>query len=57
MLGAVIAVMLAALIYGRCVALGPPATIGVVAAALVLAAGSGPAGWSERDAQPRLRRP
>jgi hypothetical protein len=56
MLALVVAVMLAVLIYGLCVALGLPATIGIVAAALVLAAGVRSAGWSEPGARTRLGR-
>jgi hypothetical protein len=39
MIGLVIAVLVAALVYTLCVALGLPAVVGVVAAILVLAAG------------------
>jgi high-affinity Fe2+/Pb2+ permease len=53
MLAVLTAVLLAALIYWLCVALGLPAMIGIVAAALVLVAGirsgaNGDRGWSER---------
>jgi hypothetical protein len=39
MIGLVIAVLVAALVYAVCVALGLPAIVGVVAAILVLLAG------------------
>jgi hypothetical protein len=39
MLGLVIAVLVAALVYALCVALGLPAIVGIVAAILVLLAG------------------
>ena len=39
MIGLVIAVLVAALVYALCVALGLPAIIGIVAAILVLLAG------------------
>jgi hypothetical protein len=53
MIGILVAVVLAALGYSLCTALGLPATIGVVAAALVLVAGigsvgSGARGWGGR---------
>jgi len=53
MLAVLAAVLLAALIYWLCVALGLPATIGIVAAGLVMVAGIrsgayGDRGWSER---------
>ncbi len=39
MIGVLIAVLLAALVYGLCVMLGLPAIVGIVAAILVLLAG------------------
>jgi hypothetical protein len=39
MIGIVIAVLIAALVYAICVALGLPAIVGIVAAILVLLAG------------------
>jgi hypothetical protein len=39
MIGILIAVLLAALVYAICVALGLPAIVGIVAAVLVLLAG------------------
>jgi len=39
MIGLVIAVLVAALVYALCVALGLPAIVGIVAAVLVLLAG------------------
>ncbi len=56
MLGVLVAVLLAALIYWLCAALGLPVTIGVVAAALVLAAGVLSGGRGERGARTRLGR-
>jgi hypothetical protein len=50
MIGILIAVVLAALVYAICVALGLPAIIGIVAAVLVLLAGipSGGFGFGSR---------
>lgn len=39
MIGVIIAVLLAALVYALCVALGLPSIVGIVAAILVLLAG------------------
>jgi hypothetical protein len=39
MIGVLIAVLLAALVYALCVAIGLPAIVGIVAAILVLVAG------------------
>lgn len=39
MIGLIIAVLVAALVYALCVALGLPAIVGIVAAVLVLLAG------------------
>jgi hypothetical protein len=49
MLGILVAVLLAALIYWLCVALGLPAMIGIVAAVLVLAAGIRSGAYGARD--------
>ena len=50
MIGILIAVVLAALVYALCVALGLPAIVGIVAAILVLLAGvpSGGFGFGRR---------
>ncbi len=50
MIGLVIAVLVAALVYALCVALGLPAIVGIVAAILVLFAGipSGGYGFGKR---------
>ncbi len=50
MIGLVIAVLVAALVYALCVALGLPAIVGIVAAILVLLAGvpSGGYGFGKR---------
>jgi hypothetical protein len=48
MLGILVAVLLAALVYWLCMALGLPALIGVVAAILVLVAGIGSGGYTTR---------
>lgn len=47
MIGVIIAVLFAALVYWLCVAIGLPAIVGIVAAILVLVAGigTGGAGW------------
>ena len=44
MIGILIAVLLAALVYWLCLALGLPAVVGIVAALLVLIAGIGTGG-------------
>lgn len=44
MIGIIIAVLLAALVYWLCVTLGLPAVVGVIAAILVLLAAVAPAG-------------
>ncbi len=50
MIGLVIAVLVAALVYALCVALGLPSVVGIVAAILVLLAGipSGGYGFGRR---------
>jgi hypothetical protein len=48
MIGLVIAVLVAALVYALCVALGLPAIVGIVAAILVLVAGVGTGGYGSR---------
>jgi hypothetical protein len=50
MIGLVIAVLVAALVYALCVALGLPSVVGIVAAILVLLAGvpSGSYGFGRR---------
>ena len=50
MIGLVIAVLVAALVYALCVALGLPSIVGIVAAILVLLAGipSGGYGYGRR---------
>lgn len=45
MIGILIAILLAALVYFLCTALGLPAIIGIVAAILVLIAGIGTGGY------------
>jgi hypothetical protein len=45
MIGIVIAVLVAALVYMLCVALGLPAIVGIIAAILVLLAGMPSAGF------------
>jgi hypothetical protein len=49
MIGLVIAVLVAALVYALCVALGLPAIVGIVAAILVLLAGVGTGGYGSRS--------
>ena len=45
MIGILIAVLIAALVYFLCTALGLPAIVGIVAAILVLVAGIGTGGY------------
>jgi hypothetical protein len=45
MIGLLIAIVLAALVYWICLALGLPAIVGIVAAILVLLGGVGSGGW------------
>jgi hypothetical protein len=51
MIGILIAVLLAALVYWLCVALGLPAIVGIVAAILVLVAGVGTGGYGLRGSR------
>jgi hypothetical protein len=48
MIGILIAVLIAALVYWLCVALGLPAIVGIVAAILVLIGGVGSGGFGLR---------
>ncbi|MEA2286305.1 MAG: hypothetical protein QOJ21_2348 [Solirubrobacteraceae bacterium] len=48
MIGILIAILLAALVYWLCVMLGLPAIVGIVAAILVLVAGVGTGGYGYR---------
>ena len=48
MIGILIAILLAALVYFLCVALGLPAIVGIVAAILVLISGIGTGGYGLR---------
>jgi hypothetical protein len=48
MIGILIAILVAALVYWLCVALGLPAIVGIVAAILVLVAGIGTGGYGLR---------
>src|SRR5215211_2887391 len=48
MIGILIAVLLAALVYWLCVMLGLPSIVGIVAAILVLLAGVGTGGYGHR---------
>jgi len=48
MIGVLIAVLLAALVYWLCLALGLPAAVGIVAAILVLLSGIGTGGYGLR---------
>jgi hypothetical protein len=45
MIGVLIAVLVAALVYWLCLALGLPAVVGIVAAILVLVSGIGTGGY------------
>jgi high-affinity Fe2+/Pb2+ permease len=49
MIGVILAVLLAALVYWLCTALGLPAIVGIVAAILVLLAGVGTGGYGLRS--------
>jgi hypothetical protein len=51
MIGILIAVLLAALVYWLCVALGLPAIVGIVAAILVLVTGVGTGGYGLRGSR------
>jgi hypothetical protein len=48
MIGILIAILLAALVYWLCLMLGLPAIVGIVAAILVLLAGVGTGGYGYR---------
>ena len=48
MIGVILAVLLAALVYWLCTALGLPAIVGIVAAILVLLGGVGSGGFGFR---------
>jgi hypothetical protein len=48
MIGVLIAVLLAAVVYWICVAVGLPAVVGIVAAILVLISGIGTGGYGLR---------
>ena len=48
MIGVLIAVLIAALVYWVCLALGLPAIVGIVAAILVLISGIGTGGYGLR---------
>jgi hypothetical protein len=48
MIGVLIAVLVAALVYWLCLALGLPAVVGIVAAILVLISGIGTGGYGVR---------
>jgi hypothetical protein len=49
MIGILIAVLLAALVYWLCLAIGLPAIVGIVAAILVLLSGVGTGGYGYRS--------
>jgi hypothetical protein len=49
MIGVLLAVLVAALVYWLCLALGLPAIVGVVAAILVLIGGVGSGGYGVRS--------
>lgn len=48
MIGILIAILLAALVYWICVALGLPVVVGIIAAVLVLISGIGTGGYGLR---------
>jgi hypothetical protein len=48
MIGVVIAILLAALVYWLCLVLGLPAIVGIIAAILVLLSGVGTGGYGYR---------
>ena len=48
MIGILIAILVAALVYAHCLALGLPAIVGIVAAILVLVGGIGTGGYGLR---------
>jgi hypothetical protein len=49
MIGILIAILVAALVYWLCLALGLPAIVGIVAAILVLVSGIGTGGYGLRS--------
>jgi hypothetical protein len=51
MIGILVAILIAALVYWLCVALGLPAIIGIVAAILVLLGGVGTGGYGLRGSR------
>jgi hypothetical protein len=51
MIGILVAVLIAALVYWLCVALGLPAIVGIVAAILVLLGGVGTGGYGLRGSR------
>jgi hypothetical protein len=51
MIGILVAILVAALVYWLCVALGLPAIIGIVAAILVLLGGVGTGGYGLRGSR------
>lgn len=55
MFGLLIAILVAALVYAICVALGLPSIVGIVAAILVLLAGVPTGGYGDRWRWPRGR--
>ncbi len=54
MIGVLIAILFAALVYWLCLALGLPAIVGIVAALLVLLSGVGTGGWGLRVGRDRF---
>lgn len=54
MIGILIAVLIAAIVYWICLALGLPAIVGIVAAILVLLSGIGTGGYGYRSRSGRL---
>jgi hypothetical protein len=54
MIGILIAVLIAALVYWICLAVGLPAIVGIVAAILVLLSGIGTGGYGYRSRSGRL---
>jgi hypothetical protein len=51
MIGILVAIIVAALVYWLCVALGLPAIIGIIAAILVLVSGIGTGGYGLRGSR------
>ncbi|HYF27936.1 MAG TPA: hypothetical protein VD931_19490 [Baekduia sp.] len=54
MIGIILAVLVAALVYWLCVAIGLPAIVGIVAAILVLVSGVGTGGYGLRTGGRRV---